>query len=290
MLYLPSGFLLISGATCLGLLTLWIFSRVQDVDTWRVSQRLLLVGVLVARISFVFEYRNGYLEDPWSVLDIRDGGWDVQTGIVAAWLFAILALKERAAPRTPLIAALSVASVVWGLGSMALAMQSRDQELSAVPVPTTAGDSASLAQFKGKPTIVNLWATWCPPCQRELPLLQRAQADHPEAHFVFLNQGEGVDRVRAFLASRGFVLRNVLLDLKGQAGAEYGGGALPTTILFDAQGRLVETHIGELSAGTLAESLDKLRGNREPIPKLAAAASIGCISSALVRRALERSY
>ncbi|HSC87855.1 MAG TPA: TlpA disulfide reductase family protein, partial [Polyangiaceae bacterium] len=105
----------------------------------------------------------------------------------------------------------------------------------------------------------NLWATWCPPCQRELPLLQRAQLANPDIEFVFLNEGEAGPLVAEFLGSRGLPLRNVLLDIKGQAGAEYGGGALPTTLLFDAQGRLVRTHVGELSSGTLAESIDLLR-------------------------------
>jgi thiol-disulfide isomerase/thioredoxin len=112
--------------------------------------------------------------------------------------------------------------------------------------------------------LVNLWATWCPPCQRELPLLQRAQREHPELEFVFLNEGEAGPLVAAFLTSRGFALRNVLLDIKGQAGAEYGGGALPTTLMFDAQGSLVRTHVGELSAGTLADSIGLLRKRDGP--------------------------
>jgi thiol-disulfide isomerase/thioredoxin len=140
-------------------------------------------------------------------------------------------------------------------------MADRDRSLSALPVPTAAGTSAALSDFKGKPVIVNLWATWCPPCQRELPLLQRAQREHPDIEFVFLNEGEAGALVAAFLATRGLALRNVLLDLKGQAGAEYGGGALPTTLLFDAQGTLVGTHVGELSAQALAESLESLRSS-----------------------------
>ena len=256
---LPHEFLLMTGAIALGMLAIRVSDRGRDSEVWRVVQRMLLVAVVVARLAYVFQYRTGYLQDWHSFFNFRDSGWDAEAGIVAAWLYAVLALKARHATRMPLIAALSVVSVVWGVGSVALAMMDPDRPLSTVSVATADGTSAALSDFRGKPVVVNLWATWCPPCQRELPLLQRAQRKHPEVEFVFLNEGEAGPLVAAFLASRGLALRNVLLDIKGQAGAEYGSGALPTTLLFDAQGGLARTHVGELSAGTLAESLELLR-------------------------------
>jgi thiol-disulfide isomerase/thioredoxin len=251
--------LLIAGAIALGIVAIRISSGGRDVDLWRVVRRMLLVAVVVARLAYVFQYRVGYLQDWQSFFNLRDGGWDAEAGIVAAWLYAVIALKGRHAARTPLIAALSVVSVVWGVGSVALAMMEPDRPLSTVSVATAGGTSAALSDFRGKPVLVNLWATWCPPCQRELPLLERAQLGNPDIEFVFLNEGEAGPLVAAFLETHGLPLRNVLLDIKGQAGAEYGGGALPTTLLFDAQGSLVRTHVGELSAGTLAESIDLLR-------------------------------
>jgi thiol-disulfide isomerase/thioredoxin len=258
---LPHELLLMAGAVALGVVAIAVSRRGRGLDVWRVAGRTLVVAVIVARLAFVFQYRAGYLEDLRSILDLRDGGWDAQAGIVAAWFYVLMALRSRHVLRTPMIAALSVVSAAWCVGSIALAMADRDRSLSALPVPTAAGTSAALSDFKGKPVIVNLWATWCPPCQRELPLLQRAQREHPDIEFVFLNEGEAGALVAAFLATRGLALRNVLLDLKGQAGAEYGGGALPTTLLFDAQGTLVGTHVGELSAQALAESLESLRSS-----------------------------
>jgi thiol-disulfide isomerase/thioredoxin len=255
---LPHELLLMTGAVACGMLAIRIASRGRDVDVWRLVLRTLVVAVVVARLAYVFQYRVGYLEDWTSLFSLRDGGWDAEAGIVAAWLYVIVALRGRHAARTLLIAALSVVTVVWGVGSVALAMMDPGRPLSTVSVATAGGTSAALSDFRGKPVLVNLWATWCPPCQRELPLLQRAQREHPEVEFVFLNEGEAGSLVSAFLASRGLVLRNVLLDVKGQAGAEYGGGALPTTLLFDAQGDWVRTHVGELSAGTLTESVEML--------------------------------
>jgi thiol-disulfide isomerase/thioredoxin len=113
--------------------------------------------------------------------------------------------------------------------------------------------------FAGRPTVVNLWATWCPPCVREMPVLQQAQRAHSDVHFVFVNQGEPAERVRSWLSGRGLELRNVLIDGRGQAGAAFDQQGLPTTLFFDAEGRLVGRRIGELSSATLGEKLDDVR-------------------------------
>jgi len=120
------------------------------------------------------------------------------------------------------------------------------------------GTEVSLASFQGKPTVVNLWATWCPPCVREMPVLQQAQAERSDVHFVLVNQGERATRVRDYLASRQLRLRNVLVDEGNALGAFTGHRALPTTLFYDAQGRLVDTRVGELSAASLAHRLSAI--------------------------------
>ena len=74
-------------------------------------------------------------------------------------------------------------------------------------------------------------------------------------HFVFLNQGETADKVGTWLRARNLHMRNMLIDETRAAGAAFKQSALPMTLFFDAQGRLVSTRIGELSAATLAERL-----------------------------------
>lgn len=256
---LPFELLLLLAAAALGMFIARRLSRRLDTDIGQVIWHLVLVAVVVARLAFVYEYRVGYLESPLDILNIRDGGWDPQSGIIAAWLYALLRIKRLPSLKKPLLAGLVATSVLWGTGAIALAVGRHDDtKLSAISLPTFDGHAASLIDYQGKPVVINLWATWCPPCQRELPLLQKAQAEHPEVHFLFLNQGESAEKVKGFLAARGYKLDNVLLDSKGQAGAEFGSGALPTTVLFDAKGQFVKSHIGELSRGTLAENLGKL--------------------------------
>lgn len=98
--------------------------------------------------------------------------------------------------------------------------------------------------------MVNLWATWCLPCVREMPTRHHAQIDRPGVNFVFLNQGEPAYTVGAWLQARKLPVRNVLVDGDRQAGAAFKQRALPATLFFDAKDRLVSTRTGELSAAT----------------------------------------
>ena len=132
------------------------------------------------------------------------------------------------------------------------------QELPALSFTSLEGGTVQLAELKGKPTVVNLWATWCPPCVREMPVLHQAQVDHPGVNFVFVNQGESAEKVGAWLQARKLPLRNVLMDRDGQTAAAFKQRALPLTLFFDAKGRLVSTRIGELLAATLTERLQNL--------------------------------
>jgi thiol-disulfide isomerase/thioredoxin len=126
------------------------------------------------------------------------------------------------------------------------------------------GRSVSLADFTGKPRVVNLWATWCPPCRREMPALQQAQAANPDVNIVFVNQGEESQTIAAFLDRQGLALRNVLVDRQNSVGAALGHGALPTTLFFDTNGRLADTRIGELSQATLTQRLARIRATSPP--------------------------
>lgn len=114
------------------------------------------------------------------------------------------------------------------------------------------------ADFAGKGLVINLWATWCPPCRREMPVLARAQATHADVVFAFANQGESAAEVEDFLRRQPFALRNVLRDDGSQLMVEAGSRGLPTTLFFDARGRLADTHMGELTEAGLAQKLQRL--------------------------------
>ncbi|WP_312183975.1 TlpA family protein disulfide reductase, partial [Massilia timonae] len=113
--------------------------------------------------------------------------------------------------------------------------------------------------FKGKVAVVNLWATWCPPCRREMPAMQAAQQANPDIGFVFVNQGESSVVVRRFLATQQLRLQNVVIDPAGQVAARTGAAGYPTTLFYDADGKLRLRHVGELSEATLKDKLASLR-------------------------------
>lgn len=225
-----------------------------ETELWKA----LLCGLLIARLAFVWEFRTAYTASPLGILDIRDGGWNATAGLIGAWVFALSLYGRRPSLRKPMLVAMFTGSLVWLLGSVALALQpdaGQGQELPALKFTSRQGQTVSLASFKGKPVVVNLWATWCPPCVREMPVLEQAQLDQPGVHFVFLNQGESPTKVNAWLQSRHLKLDNVFMDEARTAGAAFKQSALPMTLFFNAEGRLVSTRIGQLSPATLAERL-----------------------------------
>jgi hypothetical protein len=91
-------------------------------------------------------------------------------------------------------------------------------------------------------------------------VLQQAQAAHPELNFVFINQGEMREGIMRYLQGQGITLRNVLIDARRATGAAFNEQALPITLFFDTQGRLISTRVGALSEATLAERLGALGG------------------------------
>ena len=255
----PFQLLLVFAAVGLALFVANFLGRKAGVDADTPLFRLLLLALLAARLGFVIEYRAIYLATPLDMLDIRDGGWQPIAGLAAAWIGALVLGWRRRAVRLPVVSALAAATLVWGLGTAAMAWQpAQTTELPSISLTGVDGRPVALSAFSGAPTVVNLWATWCPPCQREMPVMAKAQADHPGIHFVFLNQGESQAKVQAYLAAHKLGLRNVLLDTQGQAGEHFGQKALPATLFFDAQGRLVDTRIGELSHATLSQRLQAL--------------------------------
>jgi thiol-disulfide isomerase/thioredoxin len=119
----------------------------------------------------------------------------------------------------------------------------------------------------GQPLVVNLWATWCAPCRREMPVLAAAQQDEAAqqtgVRILFVNQGDDEAAIRRFLTEHGWALRDVLLDRGSSLGPAVGSQGLPTTLFYDAQGRQVAAHMGVLNAAALELQLRQLRPLRQ---------------------------
>jgi thiol-disulfide isomerase/thioredoxin len=261
-LSLPISVLLALAAIILGGFVANRMARAADIDIEPTLTYMLLVGLAAARLAFVLQWREQYFDQPLSILNIRDGGWEPAAGVVLALLFGLYRARRQAALRKPVFAAAITTDAVLLLGGIATFMMS-PPAVTLPPLSLSAldGRPVTLANFAGKPTVVNLWATWCPPCRREMPAMQQAQAAHPDVNFVFVNQGEEAGAIAAFLDREGLALANVLVDPQSSVGAALGQGGLPTTLFFDASGRLAGIRVGELSQATLDQRLAQLSGN-----------------------------
>lgn len=262
-LALPAGLVLLFLALCAAYGVAWWLRRHRQLpDAGPLVSDMLIAGLLAARLAFVLRWHEQYLSAPWSILNIRDGGFMAPAGIAGA--LAIAAWRCRrpamAAMRRPLAASAAAGALAWGVLSTGLGLAyDKPTALPAVALQTLDGTSTRLAALAGgKPMVVNLWASWCPPCRREMPVLAAAQQARADVVVVYANQREDAAAIDAFLAPSGLALRNVVLDGEAALGKAAGSSALPTTLFYDAQGRLVDTHLGELSDASLASKLQKI--------------------------------
>ena len=259
-----AGHLLLLGSLLLATLTGWWVGRRHAQNPEKQLFRLFLVGLLVARLAFVVVYSQHFADEPWKVLDIRDGGFIAWPGILAALLLGAWQAWRAPGLRKPLGVALAVGVLSWTFSSLAWHAFEHGTQLPKMALRDTQGAPVALESYRGKPLVINLWATWCPPCRREMPVLAEAQARETDLTFLFVNQGEGSAQIVDFLEETNLQLHNVLLDSGARLGQQLGSQALPTTLFYDAQGRQVGSHLGELSRASLARSLEKLKEHPQP--------------------------
>lgn len=233
-------------------------ARKSNVDIEQPLWIILLFGLLTARVAFIAVYGEHY-QTIWTVIDIRDGGFSIIAGIAGAMVTTILfAMRDRML-RKPLVASILSGAVIMGAGTALLATGEKQQGLPQISLIDIDGRPVQIQSLGGKPMVVNLWATWCPPCRREMPVLRDAQQANQDIVFLFANQGESSETIKSYLDAEKLELKNVLLDAQGAFPKTIGSIAMPTTLFFDKDGKLVDTRVGEVSAATLAQRMDAIR-------------------------------
>ncbi|MFZ6028407.1 MAG: peroxiredoxin family protein [Chloroflexota bacterium] len=178
-------------------------------------------------------YTNTVLEKYWSIFSLLalalSAGWIVFTAMV----YGSSAHEVTVAPQTGLLAP-----------NFTL-FNSGEKEFR-------------LSDFRGRPVLINFWASWCPPCRAEMPAMQRVYEEYEAQGFVILavnaaNQDSN-PAAQAFASELGLSFP-ILFDTDGEVGNLYRAGALPTSFFVDPQGIVQEVVIG----GPMSEALLRTR-------------------------------
>ena len=220
---------------------------------------LLVLALAAARTAFVLRHRADY-PDLLSMLDVRGGGFDSWPGWAAGLCtVAIVAWRGPRLRRSlPVSSAAGSAVVLAAFGVLRL-LQLPSLPLPAISLPRLGGGVVALQSLRGQPLVVNLWATWCPPCRRELPMLVQAAANPRGVRIMLVNEGEAAQTVSAYLQAAHLHPPEVLLDATQALMGHYRSPGFPTTLFIGADGRLRAMHIGELSAATLGRGIAAMR-------------------------------
>lgn len=129
---------------------------------------------------------------------------------------------------------------------------------TAPPLPESVlqGPKATLAGLRGKPALVNFWASWCEPCRQEAPELERLDRSlDGKARLIGVDYTDQAGNARDFIRKYGWTFP-VLSDPDGIYGARYRFSGLPTTVVLDSRGRIAATLRGPQTAAGLRRALN----------------------------------
>ncbi|SDN36504.1 redoxin family protein [Vreelandella arcis] len=220
---------------------------------------LVVVWLLAARFGHVVLHIDSYSVAPLAALKIWQPGYHGLWGMAAGLVWTLWSLRSRLIAMGGAMALLVGTSSLW-LVLVTLAPLGSDLSVKSLP-------DITLEDIDGNPVhlpsladdhdriIVNLWATWCPPCLREMPLL--AEADQRKGvGVVVANQGEDLLPIVRYLDEYQLRFRYALRDPKQMLMSIVEAPGLPTTVLFDGDGNALDVHVGELTHAQLQQWLD----------------------------------
>lgn len=241
-----------------------VFLAAASVLAYRVDDRLgrwsswtAVVGLGAARLGHVLQHAGSFAQEPWRILAVWQGGFSWSGGAAGVTLtLVLLTLKSRE------LAGWAVASVVAGIVATAATL-ALTYSGTQVPPITSVFHSLSGAEImiggSGRPTVLNLWATWCPPCRRELPMMAELAASTADIDFVFANQGEPSAKIAGYLRGANLNLPQAVLDPQILLSRHYSAVGLPATLFLAADGTLAGSHLGEISREVLAQKIQELK-------------------------------
>jgi thiol-disulfide isomerase/thioredoxin len=257
------GPLIFAGDRLAAIVGIGAFMAVTSVLSSRLDPRIgrwsnwaLIVGLSTARLGHVIENASSFAAEPWRILAVWQGGfsWTWAAGSVVAVSVALVRTRRTAiGVLVSLATALFTWNIVWQLTNA-----TPSTPMPAVALENIKGGDTSLTAFTGKPVVVNLWASWCPPCRREMPMMAEMAAARDDVTFLFVNQGERRTTIEGYLNNAKLSLSNVLLDARMDVPRHYATPGLPVTLFIGVDGKLRSLHVGEISREALTGALSRL--------------------------------
>lgn len=220
----------------------------------------LIVGVGIARLAYVLLNLPAFAVDPWATVAIWQGGFLLWPGAVAA-AGALLLFQGLHRASLILTAAIAVLALAFSITNATLLVAGPQPLPKGLTLTSLDGNQVSLDTLDSQPFIVNLWATWCPPCQREMPMLVDV-ASTSSIPILLANQGETTDTIRRYLDRKAFDADAVWRDPDYSLQVVTASPALPATFFVDQSGMVTHVHTGEISRAALRNQIRKLEKTR----------------------------
>lgn len=233
-----------------------LLARRSDRTLGAWSSWALVGGLVAARLGHVAINWKSFAAEPFRILAIWQGGFFWPLGVAAAAAL-LIPLVRTGLGKAAGLASLAAGLFVWHLGA------TLTSGVDAIPLPnqplqTLAGASVELGDLGEQPMVINLWASWCPPCRREMPMMAQVARETEGTTFVFANQGEDGARIRTYLAAEGLDPPNLLLDGLGALGRHYRAPGLPATLFIGRDGVLRSSYLGEISPEEFRRRIEEL--------------------------------
>lgn len=239
-----------------------------------VAEGTAWVGVLGARLGYVIANWSAFRTEPWTGIYVWQPGYLPYVGVMAGTAYAFWRIGRGSQSKRWLHLRVLCSGYAGGavaLGAMVAALYAfapptllgRGDQVPDFALVDLDGNIVRLSDLAGRGLILNFWATWCPPCRREMPLLDEIHAEYgPQGLSVIgIDLDESPDVVSRFLVETG-VRYPVWVDPvplpANQEGTRaiherFGGAGLPITVFVDRSGTVRDVHVGELNRAFLLE-------------------------------------
>jgi thiol-disulfide isomerase/thioredoxin len=269
------------------LLAIWLCGRLAtrtelDVGWARhVAEWSGWLGILGARLGYVIVNWSAFRAEPWIALYLWQPGYLPYTGVILGSAYAVWRLGKRSLPeRWSYLRAVGGGYAAGGL--LAVSVLATMNAFTA-PGVLRAGDrvpeftlmdlegrKVRFSDLDGQAVVLNFWATWCPPCRREMPLLDAIYKEYEPRGLVVVgvDLGEPIDTVKSFIKDMGVrypiwvdpPFHDPGFDRTRQIYKRFGGIGLPTTLFIYPNGIVQGVHVGELNRAILQQRAAELLG------------------------------